>query len=111
MMIDYPVQLMPLKILASDDSVKFVSPGEPTFAVVSHNKVVAKAETPKQLGIAYREYVSKKPNDTLRVVSYEVPFDELHTQEAIFNVRPIGSNKKDFQIGMFFSLEKLEKRV
>lgn len=106
-MIDYPVQLFPLKILGKDDSVKLASPGEPFYAVVSHNKIVAKADNPRKLGIDYREYISTRGEENIvRVLSYELPFNELNTREAIFNVRPLGTNKHEFQIGELFSLEK-----
>lgn len=107
MIIDYPVQLLPLKILGADDSVKLASPGEIFYAVVSHSKVVARADNPRKLGIAYREYVSKRCEENIvRVLSYDPPFNEVHTREAIFNVKPLGTNKREFQIGELFSLEK-----
>jgi hypothetical protein len=110
MIIDYPVQLFPLSVnIGGEESSMQTSPGEPTFAVISHNKIVAKARNPKDLGINYSDYTYKSSTEkTGREISYEPPFQEHHTKEAIFNVKPLGANHKhEFQIGCLFALEKI----
>jgi hypothetical protein len=112
MIIDYPVQLLPLKSLNTDESVKLASPGEEFYAVLSHNKIIAKSDSVPKLGIEYRKYVLSHVQDkTIRVISYEPPFSEAHIKEGIFNVKTLGGRLREFNNGELLSLVKLEKMV
>jgi hypothetical protein len=111
MRIDYPVELLPSRLFHSDDSEKLASPGEKIYAVISNNKIIAKSKEIPQLGINYRKYILEHVQDKeVRIVSYECPFNELHTKEAIFNVKPLGVRFHDFYRGELHSLVNLEKK-
>lgn len=112
MIIDYPVILWPLKVLTTEDLVKQEKPAEIKYAVLSNNRIIAKADTVQKLGIEYRAYVLKHIQDkAIRAVSYECPFNELHTKEHIYNVKPLGTKLRDFNSAELFSLNNIEKNL
>jgi len=106
MIIDYPVQLTPRRVMNPDGTDNLASPGESFFAVVSDNEILARAESPVKLGVNYRTYLNNLPlGSNIRPLSYDFPGEELHTGEGIFQIRALGTHKNDFIRGELFSLE------